>query len=322
MISLFENNKDCEEIHVYLLGDAINEKNRRLLCGIADKYKRQFSLINVPDLNIPNNLSSSRWPKSAFTRMFAGELMPVEIEKVIYLDCDTIVCNSIEGLYSYPTENYAVSGVKDCVSRAYKDKIGIVKNGSYINAGVLLLDLVKLRRLDIRKMIADFVRNYESSISYADQDILNGIFRGVFGIVPPQYDLMTLVNSYHYDELQQIRHPDNYYTEEEIKYSKKHPKIIHFTTCMLHVRPWCVGSLHSYAWMFDKYKGMSPWACMPKTEAYFLTREYKIIKCIQTLPKFLANWLIGVIHAYLRPYCIIFFAKIKKVFGYSKHCIH
>ena len=310
MISLFENNKSSEEIHVYLLGDGISEDNERILGEIASKYHRRFTLINVPDLHIPEKLSSTRLPKSAFTRMFAGELMPAEAERAVYLDCDTIINASIEELTHYPTENYAICGVKDCVSRPYKDKIGIVKNGSYINAGVLLMDLRKLREFDIRQMISDFVDKYESAISYADQDILNGIFRGVFGVIPPQYDLMTLVSVYSFDELQQIRHPDNYYTEEEIEYSKKNPRIIHYTTCMLNIRPWCVDSKHAYAWMFDKYQSMSPWSSKSKSIANFSAKEYRVIRKILSLPSAIAYRILGLIHAYLRPYYIIYTSKL------------
>ncbi len=312
MISLFENNRECDTIHVYLLGDGISEDNRLSLSEIASKYQRSFTLINVPDLNIPEKLSSNRWPKSAFTRMFVGELMPAGVTKAIYLDCDTIISGNIQGIEAYIKDDMAVSGVKDCVSRPYKAKIGIAKGGSYINAGVLAMNIKKLREFDIRKMITEFVDNYESAISYADQDILNGIFKGEFGILPPQYDLMTMINTYTYKELQQIRHPHNYYSAEEIEFSKKNPLIIHFTTAMLNIRPWCEGSKHSYAWMFEKYQAMSPWAARQKGKSNFSANEYKIIRKILMLPKPLAYRLLGLIHAYLRPCYIIATSNIKK----------
>jgi len=313
MISLFDTNKNCEELSVYLLGDHISEESKRTLESIALKYQRRFNLIDVPELNIPEKLSSNRWPKSAFTRMFAGELLPAEVSKAIYLDCDTIISGDIQGMEAYIKEDVAISGVKDCVSRPYKAKIGIGKDGSYINAGVLAMNIKKLREFDIRKMIADFVDKYEPAISYADQDILNGIFKGKFGILPPQYDLMTLVSVYTYKELKLLRRPDNYYSEEEIKECKNNPKIIHFTTCMLNIRPWCEGSKHSYAWMFDKYKAMSPWASGPKAKANFDAGEYKVIKRILSLPSAVSYRLLGLIHAYLRPYYIIFTSKIKRL---------
>lgn len=315
MISLFENNKECKDINVYLLGDHVSENSKNILDSIALKYQRHFALIDVPDLNIPEKLSSNRWPKSAFTRMFAGELLPEEVTKAIYLDCDTIISGDIQGIEAYIKDDMAVSGVKDCVSRPYKAKIGIAKGGSYINAGVLAMNLMELRKLNIREMIAEFVGKYEPAISYADQDILNGIFKGKFGIIPPQYDLMTMVNTYTYKELQQIRHPHNYYSEEDIKFSKANPLIIHFTTAMLHIRPWCEGSKHTYAWMFEKYQALSPWAARPKTKTNFSANEYKVIRKILMLPKPLAYSLLGLIHAYLRPYYIITSSKLKGMVG-------
>ena len=312
MISLFDANKNCEELNVYLLGDHISEESKHTLDSIAFKYQRRLTLIDVPELNIPEKLSSNRWPKSAFTRMFAGELLSAEVTKAIYLDCDTIICGDIQGMEAYIKEDVAFSGVKDCVSRPYKAKIGIAKEGSYINAGVLAINLTELRKNDIRKMIADFVDKYEPAISYADQDILNGIFKGKFGILPPQYDLMTMVNTYSFKELYMIRHPHNYYSKDEIDYSKENPLIIHYTTAMLNVRPWCENSNHSYAWIFEKYKAMSPWALKPKQNANFSAKEYRIIKIILSLPTFVSYRLLGLIHAYLRPYYIMISMRLKK----------
>ena len=85
MISLFENNKEMKDLDVYLLGDHVTEENKNVLSGIAKGYGRTCSFIDVPDLNIPKSLTSNRWPKSAFTRMFSGELMPTDIHKILYL---------------------------------------------------------------------------------------------------------------------------------------------------------------------------------------------------------------------------------------------
>ncbi len=105
--------------------------------------------------------------------------------------------------------------------------------------------------------------------------------------------------------------PDNYFSEEEIKECKNNLKIIHFTTCMLNIRPWCEGSKHSYAWMFDKYKAMSPWADKQRTKANFDAGEYKVIKSILSLPSAVAYRLLGLIHAYIRPILILVKAKLK-----------
>ena len=53
MISLFENNRDMENLEVYLLGDHVSDTNKDVLLGIANKYGRTCSFVDVPDLKIP-----------------------------------------------------------------------------------------------------------------------------------------------------------------------------------------------------------------------------------------------------------------------------
>lgn len=312
MISLFENNRDMVNLNVYLLGDAISEENKDILTNIAAKYERVCYFIDVPNLNIPEELVSNRWPKSAFTRMFSGELMPKEIHKILYLDCDTIVKGSISELDDFNTKGYAISAVKDCVSRQYKKKINIDKRDSYVNAGVLLMDLDVMRQLDIRHMICSFVDNYSRLISYADQDVLNGIFKGKFGILAPEYNVMTQVSAYTYEQILQYRRPSAYYTIREIEYAQKNPVIIHYTTCMLNIRPWCQNSNHPWALEFDKYQSVSPWKNKSKSLVKFDKMEHKIIRCVLELPDFISYRMIGLLHAIIRPMFIMISARVKK----------
>lgn len=309
MISLFENNKDMDDLSVFLLGDHVSDANKKILSSIAQNYERTCHFVDVPDLNIPKSLTSNRWPKSAFTRMFSGELMPMDIHKILYLDCDIIVKGNISFLDSFDTKGYAVSAVKDCVSKQYKKKIGIANEDSYVNAGVLLMDLDKMRELDIRKMMSEFVDSHEGLVSYADQDILNGMFKGKFGILPPEYDVMTQMCAYTYKQILQYRRPSFYYSKEEIENAQRNPVIIHYTTCMLNIRPWCKNSKHPWASEFDKYQAMSPWANVPKKDVKFDKLEHKIIKGIFVLPDFISYRLIGLLHATIRPLIIMLKAK-------------
>ena len=301
MISLLENNKDMEVLNVYLLGDNVSAECKVQLSEIAAKYGRTCTVIDVPDLKIPTAFTSARWPKSAFTRMFSGELMPQEAKQMLYLDCDIVVRGSLKGLENYDMEGHAICAVKDCVSTGYKKKIGIEAEDSYVNAGVLLMDLEKMRELDIRAMMTDFVKEHASDISYADQDILNGMFKGKFGVLNPVYDVMTLTCVYTYEQIGQIRHPSFYYSEGEIVEAQRNPVIVHYTTCMTTIRPWCEGSDHPFAADFDKYMQMSPWKDRKKGVARFDKADQKIVKAILMLPDWMSYRLIGLIHGVIRP---------------------
>ena len=98
VISLLKNNRHIAKIDIYVLGEKISTENKKLLELISRKYARSINVIDVPDLDIPDTLVSARWPISAFTRLYAGQLLPNNLEHVLYLDCDTIIRGDISEL--------------------------------------------------------------------------------------------------------------------------------------------------------------------------------------------------------------------------------
>lgn len=308
MISLFENNVNEDEINVFLLGEKISEENQCHLTHISQQYDRRCIVIQLENLDIPKELYSQRWPKSAYTRLYAGQLLPLNLHKVLYIDCDTIITGSLNKLWKLDENQYVVMGVKDCISKIYKKNIGLKSEDIYINAGVLLFNLNLLRDYDISIAISRFIDQYGKKISYADQDILNSIFKGKIGILSPEYNLMTLVCMYSYENIISLRRPTNYYSEKEITMGTNNPRIVHFTTCMRNVKPWFQESDHPYCDYFEYFKRKSPWSEKEKNIAVFNSIKDKILKIILIMPISIRFKIIGIIHGYLKP-CLKKLAK-------------
>ena len=148
-------------------------------------------------------------------------------------------------------------------------------------------------------------------MNYADQEIINGIFQGEFGVLPPIWNVMTQFNQYSYKQLKWIRHPHQYYSESEIDYAKRHARIFHFTTCMLNIRPWYRNSKLNNAHVFNRYMQLSPWKLQKKGEMNFSDPKYKTMRLLSYLPEWLMHFCLGMLHAYLRPYFIILSMKRK-----------
>lgn len=300
-ISLFENNKGTDDLKVYLLGDEISKENKEELKKIGDKYNREVEVIDVPKLNIPSSLVSVRWPLSAFIRLFSGVILPADVDRILYLDCDTIITGDISELDMIKFNGNIAMGVKDCISGTYKENVGLDKNSPYINAGVILFDMNALRKVDINEKIEAYMNKYVKLINYADQDILNGMFKGLIGELKPKFDVMTIDAVHTYDEIQQLRRPTNFYKKEELEDAVKNPIIIHYTTNMVVVRPWFSNTDHPYADEFRKYMAMSVWKDKKLGLMVFTTKEAKVINVIMKLPKFIAYRVLGFIHAELKP---------------------
>lgn len=311
-ISLFENNKDIVDLKVYLLGENIEHENRLHLKNIAEKYNREIEIIDIPKNCITESLISNRWPSSAFTRLFAAKLLPNSIDKILYIDCDTIICKSINELDNVQFNNNIVLGAKDCISNYYKKNIGLDSENIYINAGVILFNLSAYRNIRINEVINDYIERYRKLICYADQDILNGILKNKTGELSPKYNVMTIYTNYDYNKILSLRKPSNFYTKEEIENAVNDPSIIHFTTSMLIIRPWFANTNHPWASEFKKYMKISPWNNVKLEYFLFQSMKFKIIKFIKKLPCNLDVYVLGILHAVLKPMFIRLKAGICK----------
>lgn len=293
------------ELEVYLLGENICEQNKRFLESIAEKYGCLLHLIDSPDLkNDLSDVISRRWPLSAYIRLFAGELLPECVDRILYIDCDTIINRKLDILDEIDMGSRLFFGVKDCVSGSYKKNIGLGKNDIYINAGVLLMNLEELRKIPMGQKMRSFIETYRARITYADQDILNGIFSDRIGYLPLSCNVMTIVAEYSYKELCILRKPTDFYTEEEMIAAVRDPVIIHYTTNMRTVRPWYSNTNHPYADLFDKYRKLSPWSGRKLQIMRFGSIGSQMIGLLEKLPRRVSFPVLGFVHAFVRPFAV------------------
>lgn len=314
MISLFKtNNKN--KITVYLIGENISDSNKELLKKIAEDYFQTCIVIDLPDLKLPEKLyNSSRWPKSAYTRLFSANILPVEVKNIIYLDCDTIIKNDLSELIEVfqDDDSKVIYGVKDCISNFYKHNIGLNSTDIYINAGVLLINLEKLREVDVYNQINSFLSKYEKLINYADQDILNGIFASKLGFIHPKFNVMTIEFTYSYKEILKIRRSKCYYMEKEIREAVKNPYIIHYTTNMLTIRPWFKNSNHPRKADFLDISSNNKYLQRDLSIYEFKGIKNKFLKYILKLPNFCKYNIIGFIHSLMVPMIKLWKGKLFK----------
>lgn len=312
MTSLFDNNKDMKEITVYLIGDNISDDNREKLTEIAEKYGRECIMTEAGEMDIPASLFSKRWPKSAYNRIYAGDYLPEHVEKIIYIDCDTIIRGSLEELWNTNIEDKLAAGVKDLISKRYYSNIGLDNEDIYINAGVLLLNIKELRKKNISNMIDVFFRKYGSYIYYADQDIINGIFKDKKGILKPQYNYMTLQSIYNYDAIIKLRRPYRYYSRQELESAEKNPVIIHYTTCMTYIRPWFKNSNHPYREVFGEYRKDSLWKNKDLKEMTQNKKKKFLFSFMKCMPDKMEYLFLGMIHSKILPFYIKIKGSLKK----------
>ena len=123
--------------------------------------------------------------RAAFTKLFP------HLDRILSLDCDTIVNDNISDLWDIPLDDYYIAGVKE-PKKSRGRKI-------YINTGVLLFNLKKLRE-DGKddEAIHDLNTYYRF---YPEQDCFNDLFSGKILELPSDYN----VNNYSHSNCKSLK---------------------------------------------------------------------------------------------------------------------
>lgn len=133
-MDLTDINKDYKPIndkHIEFLNDLYKKENSN-----SKVFKLDLTNIFKKEFSNSNNIENFYTPYT-FLRLFADQINELP-DKIIYLDTDIVVRKNIKELYDIDITNYEIAG-----SRDYYGKIFF--NPRYLNAGVLLLNMKKLR---------------------------------------------------------------------------------------------------------------------------------------------------------------------------------
>lgn len=118
---------------------------------------------------------SSRYPRQIYYRLMAPLLLPETLERILYLDVDLVVINSLQEFYDTDFEgNYyvACSHTDAFLTRVNQVRLGVEGEVPYINTGVMMLNLPLLRQNLSREKLRETARRKMRSFILPDQDLL------------------------------------------------------------------------------------------------------------------------------------------------------
>ena len=261
--SLFTNN-ESNGIQIYaIVNDDVTESDKRTLDDIALKHHSgpiRYHVISESLCDTFPSLSGSlsHISISTYYRLFAATILPRDVEKILYLDGDIIVMESLKDLWETNMDSIAIAGVMDVFDIANYNRLHYPSHKGYLNAGVLLMNLDYWRKNHVEERFKDFIQNYPERIKMHDQDILNYTFRDEKCILPLINNV--LCNVFFKPEYSKY---DYWNMENEILEARKHPVILHFAGRM---KPWHKGNRHPRVKDFYYYKSRTIWANTPLTK--------------------------------------------------------
>lgn len=176
------------------LPDVISVKN---VCGMKT---------GKLDPNGPN--SNTKWTWMSQIRLCLPEILPDEI-RVLWLDTDTVVEDDIGDLFDIDMAGNLVAMVEEPVRSKYPF--------TYHNAGVMLMDLARLRRDHVMAKWLHLVNTVP--LTAQEQDAINLICQGEILTLGPEYNSAGVITQD--AEEPYIRHFAGYLRQSGEPYFKK-----------------------------------------------------------------------------------------------------
>lgn len=162
---------------------------------IIKRNERRGVKIDFIDISVPlENIKACfkdvyHFSIATYYRLFIASLFP-QYDKIIYLDCDLVVLGDISELYFVELGDNILGAAPEMYVRSTDEFRLYAKNAlgvdpdTYVNAGVLLMNLKEFRKNEIEGKFVNLIKEYDFDLLDPDQAYLNYLCRGKIHVLP------------------------------------------------------------------------------------------------------------------------------------------
>ncbi len=266
LYSLLFNNKN-QKFSVYVITDS---KNQDFFSKLPALYKlgnlENFKCIEINKHTLDWLPLMEHFTVATYYRLLIGRLLDQKIKKVLYIDCDTVVEDSLNEIFETNIDDFLLAAVVDQYYTDHSSRLGLRHKIKWFNGGILLINLDKWREMKAEDRMFDFIKQNEEMITCADEDALNAISVGNWLELNPRFN---------------IQKPFARSIKEGMLSLK--PAIIHF----IESKPWEYMSEHPYKERYWFYLKKTPYSSYKEPDRNLVNILIKITRKAPMLHSFL-----------------------------------
>ena len=226
MLSVIESQTQPSTFYIVHDGD-LNDIDQAKMRRLIDAKGASVDFHRVGK-DFPRQVAEhSSWDVSVLFRLALPQILPADIDRVLYLDGDTLVRRPLDELFQLDFGQSGLAAVPE--AHPAVQRLGLPLDSAYLNSGVLAIDLSTWRSNRTSEMMLDRVMQDPDRWVYPDQDILAVQFADGWTRLAPEYNVTHRF----------------FAGPSSLPLPTSDPHIIHFTGQGL--KPWQTSRPHPYA---------------------------------------------------------------------------
>ncbi len=198
--SAIDNSKKENSYKAIVMYQRLSDENIKRLSALkTDNFDVEFvemkkGLESITD-RLSNRIRSEYFTLTIYFRLFIASMFP-QYDKGIYIDSDIVLEEDIAELFNIDIGDNFIGACRDASIEGiepfqnYVEKAVGVDREDYINSGVLLMNLKKLRDCDFDKHFLGLLNLYHFDSVAPDQDYINAICNGKIHYLSPLWNAM------------------------------------------------------------------------------------------------------------------------------------
>jgi lipopolysaccharide biosynthesis glycosyltransferase len=192
-IILNSNKSTFIQFHIFIGNDVKKENQKKISSLKRLNHKTKFSFHNIGNTFKGWIHGKKKITVAGFYRTFAAELIK-NVDKIIYLDGDTLTYSDLSDMYQLNMNNLYFRGIREFLLPGYEEGID---QSRFICDGVMVMNLKLIREDHIFEAFKKYyLKFFNKKIYYGDQHIINTLFRDKIGFLPPKFGTWFMSNSF------------------------------------------------------------------------------------------------------------------------------
>lgn len=239
---------------VHLIHDGLRADTLETLTRDLRGFLDEVRAVHLDTTPLRGFLVDGHVSLATYFRLLLPTAFPDDVERVLFLDCDLLVVDSLAPLWTIDMAGAPVAAVEAPNQAQNVARLHFGPGERYFNAGVLLIDLGPWRARDVVGEAQHFYASHPDRVQWWDQDLLNQLFRGQWLAVSPRWNALP-----------QLWSPDDSFRGPIPRCpaalaAEGGPAIVHFAgggPC----KPWNYHCRHPYRDDYRRLAATTPWGC-------------------------------------------------------------